>query len=61
MLARRMNDAYPRATRLVQHGLIDAASIVTHRFPLDRVDEAFAVAAARDGLKVVVEPHVESR
>jgi L-iditol 2-dehydrogenase len=61
VLARRMNDAYPRATRLVQHGVIDAASIVTHRFPLERVDEAFTVAAARGGLKVVVEPHVESR
>ncbi len=61
VLARRMNDAYPRATRLVQHGLIDAASIVTHRFPLERVDEAFAVAAARGGLKVVVEPHVEGQ
>jgi hypothetical protein len=29
---------------------------VTHRYPLDRVDEAFSVAAARTGLKVLVEP-----
>jgi L-iditol 2-dehydrogenase len=61
VLARRMNDAYPRATQLVQHGKIDVASIVTHRFPLERVDEAFALAAARDGLKVVVEPRLEDR
>ena len=27
-----------------------------HRFPLDRVSDAFALAAAREGLKVVVEP-----
>jgi L-iditol 2-dehydrogenase len=56
VLVRRMNEAYPRAIRLVERGLIDVSSIVTHRYPLDRVDEAFAVAAAREGLKVVVEP-----
>ena len=56
ILVRRMNDAYPRAIRLAEQGLIDISSIVTHRFPLDRVADAFAVAAAREGLKVVVEP-----
>jgi L-iditol 2-dehydrogenase len=56
VLVRRMNDAYPRAIRLAEQGLIDVSSIVSHRFPLERVADAFAVAAARDGLKVVVEP-----
>jgi L-iditol 2-dehydrogenase len=56
VLVRRMNDAYPRALRLVEHGLIDVASVVSHRFPLDRVEHAFAVAAQREGLKVVLEP-----
>jgi L-iditol 2-dehydrogenase len=56
VLVRRMNHAYPRAIRLVQQGMIDVASIVTHRYPLDRVGEAFATAVAREGLKVVVEP-----
>jgi L-iditol 2-dehydrogenase len=56
VLVRRMNDAYPRAIRLVERGMIDVSSIVTHRYPLDRVAEAFAVAARREGLKVVVEP-----
>jgi threonine dehydrogenase-like Zn-dependent dehydrogenase len=31
-------------------------SLVTHRFPLERVGDAFELAAARTGLKVVVEP-----
>jgi L-iditol 2-dehydrogenase len=56
VLVRRMNDAYPRAIRLVGEGLIDVSSIVTHRYGLDNVEEAFAVAADRRGLKVIVEP-----
>jgi L-iditol 2-dehydrogenase len=56
VLVRRMNEAYPRAIRLVEQGLIDVASIVTHRYPLDEVAQAFVVAADRQGLKVVIEP-----
>lgn len=59
VLVRRMNHAYPRAIRLVAQGLIDVSSIVTHRYPLERVDEAFAAAVAREGLKVVVEPGLD--
>jgi L-iditol 2-dehydrogenase len=56
VLVRRMKEVYPRALRLVEAGAVDVQSLVTHRFPLERVSEAFEVAAARDGLKVVVEP-----
>lgn len=56
VLVRRMNEAYPRAIRLVEQGLIDVSSIVSHRYPIERVADAFGVAAGRAGLKVVVEP-----
>ncbi|MBP1817597.1 L-iditol 2-dehydrogenase [Mycobacterium sp. OAE908] len=56
VLVRRMNEAYPRAIRLVEQGLVDISSIVTHRYPLEHAAEAFAVAADRQGLKVVIEP-----
>jgi L-iditol 2-dehydrogenase len=56
VLVRRMNEAYPRAIRLAAQGLVDVSSIVTHRYPLERAAEAFAVAADRQGLKVVIEP-----
>jgi L-iditol 2-dehydrogenase len=56
VMVRRMNEAYPRAIRLAEQGLIDVSSIVTHRYPIERVAEAFAVAADRQGLKVVIEP-----
>ena len=56
VLVRRMKEVYPRALRLAEAGAVDLQTIVTHRFPLDRAPEAFAVAAEREGLKVVVEP-----
>jgi L-iditol 2-dehydrogenase len=56
LLVRRMKDVYPRATGLVRSGRVDVASLVTARYPLAQVGEAFKVAAARNGLKVVVEP-----
>ena len=55
-LSRRMKEMYPRAIRLVERGQVDVRSVVTHTFALDRVAEAFAVADARQGLKVVVTP-----
>lgn len=55
-LARRMNHVYPRAIELVASKRVDVSSLVTHRYPLARVAEAFDVAVARTGVKVVVEP-----
>jgi L-iditol 2-dehydrogenase len=54
-LSRRMKHTYPRAIRLVESGLVDVRSIVTHRFPLAQVAEAFAAAQRREGLKIVVD------
>ena len=56
VLSRRMKETYPRATRLVAAGRVDVSSVVTDHLALDRVDEAFATAAAREGLKVMVHP-----
>jgi L-iditol 2-dehydrogenase len=57
VLSRRMNDVYPRAIRLVEQGLVEPMSLVSHRFPLAGTAEAFDTAVTRTGLKVVVEPH----
>ena len=56
VLVRRMKDVYPRAIRLVEQGHVDVDSLVTHRFPLERAQEAFVSASARVGLKCLVEP-----
>lgn len=54
-LVRRMKHTYPRAIKLVQNGQVDVRSLVTHRFSLERYQEAFAVAEKREGIKVIVE------
>ncbi|GAB4108972.1 MAG: sorbitol dehydrogenase [Acidobacteriota bacterium] len=55
-LVRRMKHVYPRAIRLLEQRIVDLESLVTHRFPLAKCPEAFAVAYRREGLKVIVEP-----
>lgn len=55
-LSRRMKHTYPRAIRLVESGQVDVRSLITHRFPLEKVAEAFALARRREGLKIIVEP-----
>jgi L-iditol 2-dehydrogenase len=56
-LVRRMKHTYPRAIRLVQAGLVDVKPLAKHRFPLDRIGEAFElVAGYQDGiLRAVIE------
>ncbi len=54
-VVRRMGEVYPRAIDLVERGVVDAASLVTHRYPLQDVASAFTTASAREGLKVVVD------
>jgi|HubBroStandDraft_1064217.scaffolds.fasta_scaffold04348_9 L-iditol 2-dehydrogenase len=54
-MVRRMNETYPRAMSLVCASKVDL-SIVSHRFPLPRVQDAFSLAATRSGLKVLIEP-----
>jgi L-iditol 2-dehydrogenase len=54
-MVRRMNETYPRAISLAESGKVDL-TIVSHRFPLSKAQDAFAVAAGRGGLKVLVEP-----
>jgi L-iditol 2-dehydrogenase len=56
VMVRRMKEMYPRATRLVERGLVDVASVVTARYPLAEAVEAFEAARERRGLKVVIEP-----
>ena len=53
-LVRRMKNTYPRAIGLVEKGMVDVRSLITHRFPLEQAAEAFKIAERRAGLKVVV-------
>jgi len=53
-LSRRMKNTYPTAIRLVENGQVDLASLVTAEFPLEEYEQAFETAAARQGVKVVI-------
>jgi len=56
IMVRRMKETvYPRVIRLVERGLVDVRTMVTARFGLSAVEQAFRTAQAREGLKVVVE------
>jgi len=54
---RRMKHTYPRAIKLVEAGRIDVRCLISHRFPLAKVSEAFALNSAYDDrvVKVIVE------
>jgi L-iditol 2-dehydrogenase len=57
VLCRRMRpDDLGRAIELVAAGAIDVAPLITHRYPLADVGEAFRALVDRRGLKVVVQP-----
>jgi L-iditol 2-dehydrogenase len=57
LVARRAKHVYPRAIALVQRGVVDVRTLITHRFPLERAAEAFElVATLQDGVvKAMVE------
>jgi L-iditol 2-dehydrogenase len=56
-LIRRMKHTYQRAIPLVEHGKIDVNPLISHRLPLARAAEAFALNTAyKDGvLKILIE------
>ena len=45
-IVRRMKHTYPRAIRLVETGAVDLKAIMTHRFPVDEIVDAFEMAAS---------------
>ncbi len=44
------------ALGLIAAGMVRARELITHEFPLDRINEAFAAHETRAGLKVIVKP-----
>ncbi|HEY3297867.1 MAG TPA: alcohol dehydrogenase catalytic domain-containing protein [Armatimonadota bacterium] len=56
-MVRRSNKTLRRCVQLVSGGKADVASYITHRFPLDRISEAFQIAGERrDGaIRVLIQ------
>jgi L-iditol 2-dehydrogenase len=57
VLSRRMKHCYLRAIRLAEQGRVDLRGLVSHRFPLKRIGEAFQLNTAYTDkvVKVMVE------
>jgi L-iditol 2-dehydrogenase len=47
---------FERALEFVSKGLINVKQLITHRFPLQRINEAFEAVKRREGLKAIVSP-----
>ncbi len=61
-LVRRMKHTYPRAIRMIHHGMLDISALATHHFPLERIEDAFElVAGYRDGvLRAMIQVNMEA-
>jgi len=47
-----------QALELIRHGTVTVTDMVTHRFGIDKISEAFMIGARPDGcMKVIVEPN----
>ncbi|MFQ5980383.1 MAG: zinc-binding dehydrogenase [Candidatus Heimdallarchaeota archaeon] len=46
---------FPKVIKLVEQGMIDIEPLVTHRFPLEKINEAFATLKAGKGVRSIIE------
>ena len=53
---REMFRTWQQTTTLLSTRRVDVSPVITHRFPLDRFEEAFATAASGHAAKVIVFP-----
>jgi threonine 3-dehydrogenase len=55
VVGRRMYDTWIQMTQFLRSGQFDPAPVITHRFPLERFDDAIAAIKGGDAGKVVFE------
>lgn len=53
----RYHHSWPQAMRLLSHGVLDLKPLVTHRYPLEKADEALKASADRSTGSIKI--HVE--
>lgn len=46
VMSRRMKHVYPRCIRMAEQGEVNLKPLITHRFPLSKADQAFALNSA---------------
>jgi L-iditol 2-dehydrogenase len=45
------------AVRLLEAGKVRTEPIITHHFPLERINEAFQTMESQQGMKIIIHPH----
>ncbi|GFS04414.1 sorbitol dehydrogenase [Elysia marginata] len=48
-------NSYPAAIEAISSGKVNVKQLVSHRFPLEESEQAFTVAANKEGYKVVID------
>lgn len=51
---------HKKALKLIEGGQIDVSAMITHKFSLDEIQDAYACAISGKGLKIVIMPNLES-
>jgi threonine 3-dehydrogenase len=55
VIGRRMYETWNQMQRFLRSGILDPRPVVTHRFPLERIDDALAAIRSGDAGKVIIE------
>lgn len=55
VIGRRMYETWNQMQRFLRSGLFDPRPVITHRFPLDRIDDALAAIRGGSAGKVILE------
>ncbi|MBA2686545.1 MAG: L-threonine 3-dehydrogenase [Gemmatimonadaceae bacterium] len=55
VVGRRMYDTWHQMTRFLRSGEFDPAAVITHRFPMERADEAIGAIKSGEAGKVIFE------
>ena len=49
-------DTHGRATALINSGTIKMDKIITHRYPVEQVEDAILMQQSNESIKVIIEP-----
>jgi threonine 3-dehydrogenase len=55
VIGRKMYETWNDMLRFLRSGLLDPRPVITHRFPLARIDDALAAIRSGDAGKVILE------
>jgi 2-desacetyl-2-hydroxyethyl bacteriochlorophyllide A dehydrogenase len=49
------NDAFPKAVKILESGILDLRSLITHSLPLEKTGEAIEILRKGEGVKIMID------